>query len=74
MELGAARYFTMDDGIHGRELWKTDGTAGGTKPLADVLPGPLSSSPANLKVVGDRLFFSAWAPETGREPWVLPLK
>ncbi|MBN8233053.1 hypothetical protein JYK02_36620 [Corallococcus macrosporus] len=66
--------FAASDGVMGVELWRTDGTAEGTRPLVDVLPGPLSSSPANLKVVGDRLFFSAWTPETGREPWVLPLK
>ncbi|WP_147447344.1 ELWxxDGT repeat protein [Corallococcus sp. CA054B] len=66
--------FAASNGATGVELWRTDGTAQGTKPLADVLPGPMSSSPANLVVAGDRLFFSAWTPETGREPWVLPLK
>ncbi|MHA7634014.1 ELWxxDGT repeat protein [Corallococcus sp. M7] len=66
--------FAASDGATGVELWRTDGTAQGTKPLADALPGPMSSSPANLVVAGDRLFFSAWTPETGREPWVLPLR
>ncbi|RKH66742.1 ELWxxDGT repeat protein [Corallococcus aberystwythensis] len=66
--------FAASDGVTGLELWRTDGTAGGTKPLADVLPGPLSSAPANLRVAGGKLFFTAWTPETGREPWVLPLR
>ncbi|MBN9682444.1 MULTISPECIES: ELWxxDGT repeat protein [unclassified Corallococcus] len=66
--------FAASDGATGVELWRTDGTARGTKPLADALPGPMSSSPANLVVAGDKVFFSAWTPETGREPWVLPLR
>lgn len=33
-------YFTADDGIHGEELWVTDGSAGGTHLVKDVTPGP----------------------------------
>jgi ELWxxDGT repeat protein len=32
-------YFTADDGIHGQELWSTDGTATGTQMVKDVNPG-----------------------------------
>src|SRR5262245_60594761 len=28
--IGSTAYFTADDGINGRELWKTSGTAAGT--------------------------------------------
>src|SRR5262245_56105120 len=28
--IGSTTYFTADDGIHGVELWKSDGTAAGT--------------------------------------------
>ncbi|HYO57725.1 Mu transposase domain-containing protein, partial [Archangium sp.] len=53
----------------GQEPWMSDGTAEGTRPLADVAPGPLSASPANLTVSGSRLFFVADEGEHGRELW-----
>ncbi len=36
-------FFTADDGVHGEELWVTDGTAEGTHLVKDILmPGDLS--------------------------------
>lgn len=51
----------------GREPWVTDGTAAGTQPLADLMPGPAASDPRDLTVVGSLLFFSALTPGAGRE-------
>ena len=51
----------------GREPWVTDGTAAGTGPLADLMPGPAASDPRDLTVVGNLLFFSALTPGAGRE-------
>lgn len=49
------------------ELWATDGTADGTRLVADVNPaGP--SNPGFLVELGGRLFFLADTPE-GRELW-----
>jgi large repetitive protein len=60
-------FFPASDGVHGTELWSTDGTPQGTHEIADQTPGPGSSSPSNLFLIGDRLFFTATDPYLGRE-------
>ncbi len=52
------------------ELWSTDGTVAGTARAIDVIPGPFASFPAELEVVGDKLFFSARDPLLNEELWV----
>ncbi len=62
--------FTADDGSGaGAELWRSDGTAAGTRMVADVTPGLLSGFPANLRLDGATVWFNAWSPATGRELW-----
>ena len=41
-------YFTNIDSANGMELWKSNGTPGGTVLVKDVLAGPASSTPRNL--------------------------
>ena len=69
-------YFTADDGISGRELWKSDGTNVGTILLKDIdtsfgTDNPNSGSPSYLTAVGDTLYFSANDGNigSGRELW-----
>src|SRR5262249_16857611 len=57
-------------GIHGWELWKTDGTADGTALVTDIRPGELSSNPTNLIEFNGLLYFTADDGIYGRELWV----
>jgi trimeric autotransporter adhesin len=42
--LNGTLFFRATDGIHGAELWQTDGTALGTRFVKDIYVGPLGSS------------------------------
>jgi ELWxxDGT repeat protein len=68
--LGSTLFFPASDPAHGEELWKTDGTPGGTTLVKEISPGETSSKPNRLMVARDRLFFIASTPEAGEELWV----
>jgi len=73
--VGGTLYFTADDGVGGRELWKSDGTPGGTEMVADIFPDstdsvPNASDPQHLTAVGGTLYFTADDGTNGRELWV----
>src|SRR5262249_37939179 len=71
---GGRLFFTANDGVHGTEFWKSDGTAAGTVLVKDINPGsaygfPSSSYPSSLTAVGGKVFFSADDGVSGRELW-----
>jgi ELWxxDGT repeat protein len=67
--VGSSVFFTVSDGIHGAELWATDGTAAGTRLVKDVCPGACSSRPMHLAAVGSQVFFVADDGAHGLELW-----
>ncbi|MCU7845633.1 MAG: hypothetical protein KZQ93_17520 [Candidatus Thiodiazotropha sp. (ex Monitilora ramsayi)] len=51
--------FTASDGVHGHELWLSDGTEAGTYMLKDINPGADNSSPGWQHVIDGKLYFAA---------------
>src|SRR6185436_15348188 len=65
--------FAANDGDSGIELWRSDGTAEGTRMFRDLLPGPASSNPDQLHSDGTRLFFIASTADGGAGYFSVPL-
>jgi trimeric autotransporter adhesin len=66
--------FAADDGVSGHEPWVSDGTALGTRRVADLAPGALPSSPSGFTRVGSgRVLFAADDVVHGRELFELDL-
>ncbi|MBI5852928.1 MAG: hypothetical protein HZB39_18110 [Planctomycetes bacterium] len=67
---GAWVFFSADDGVHGRELFRSNGMPATTGLFADLRTGPEGSDPRDLVQVGLRLFFTADDGVHGRELWI----
>src|SRR5919107_1041055 len=68
VDVGGTLFFTADDGIHGTELWRSDGTRTGTARVKDIKPGVGGSDPSSPTDVGGALFFTARDGIHRREP------
>ena len=83
MRVGRKVFFKADyvEATTGEELWVTDGTADGTFLVKDInleVMNPTTPEDGKTRNSGvdqmvnfynEKLFFKAWTPETGNEPW-----
>lgn len=65
--MGGIVYFSADDGMNGKELWKSDGTSNGTVRLTSLAGS--GYGPLDLMATANTLYFSADDGAHGREPW-----
>lgn len=61
--------FCAEDGVNGRELWISDGTAAGTSLVLDIRPGSANANPALYRESGGVLYFVARTSGEGAELW-----
>ncbi|KAA6439302.1 DNRLRE domain-containing protein [Dyadobacter flavalbus] len=68
-QINGVSYFAADDGVHGRELWKTDGSTAGTVLVSDVVAGANSSNPEQFTNVNGTIFFVTSSSDRVHSLW-----
>ncbi|RYU95746.1 ELWxxDGT repeat protein [Emticicia agri] len=70
-DINGITYFLYSTYSNGTELWRTDGTAGGTWMVRDINYGSSPTSFGIFKKVGNKLFFTVYSDVNfGTELWV----
>ena len=62
-------YFSANDGKHGFELWRSDGTGRGTRMVKDINPGRGGSDFSGITAVNRIIYFTADDGTHGAELW-----
>ncbi len=73
---GSQAIFTATDGVYGTEIWRTDGSEGGTVRISDIAPGPASIHlpvfwAVHESALGGRPFIAEHQPAIGERLWRL---
>ena len=68
VELNGLTYFRADDGVHGHELWVSDGTPQGSRMIKDINPDG-GQGVDTVYVSGGRIFFRGNDGVRGWEIW-----
>ncbi len=66
---GGYLLFNMTTTAEGYELWRTNGTAGGTAMVKDINPGTASSEISTYTLFNNQVFFAAKTAANGVEVW-----
>src|SRR5215212_3811580 len=66
---GRIVFFSADDGKHGYELWRTNGTRNGTRLVRNIKPGADGSESYDLRALNGILLFAADDGKHGYELW-----
>jgi ELWxxDGT repeat protein len=62
-------FFLFHDKKHGSEIWRSDGTTGGTEMVENIFPGGVSSAIEYITELNGGVYFLAKDPTHGTEIW-----
>jgi hypothetical protein len=70
--IGGELFFAATDGVHGSQLWISDGTPDGTQPVSTTLAFPDPDTLKPMANINGSLFFTANDGIHGFQPWIIP--